>query len=182
MHQVYPLSTVVRRESGEIRRRRYGQGGSGTTLEVWNRTAPQRAFLSARSGRRLTRLEHQGKGKPVSIEGRSSALTKQEVAELKARHLACSHLVKGCQDAIISFRAKTASPSAGQEASAGYRAIEILEEVLGSWCDTLSILRSALNQTSSRKAASDRRFELIPGVLKNESSRQGADTANARRS
>src|SRR2546426_6901920 len=138
MHEVYPLSTAVRRESGEIRGRRYEQGGSGTALEVWNRTAPQRAFLSARSGRWLARLEHQGKGKPVSIESRSSALTKQEVAELKARHLACSHLVKGCQDAIISFRDKTVSQSAGREANAAAPASHTLAAEVGCWCATPS--------------------------------------------
>jgi len=118
----------------------------------------------------------------MPIDGRLSALTDQEVAELKAHHLACSHLVKGCQDAIIRFREKTAEVQQGQQASTAHRAIEILEEVLGSWCDTLSILRSALNRTSSRTAAFDERFELIPGVFKNESSRQGAAAFDARRS
>ena len=118
----------------------------------------------------------------MPMDGRSSTLTDQEVAELKARHLACSHLVKGCQDAIIRFRERTAEGEQGQQASSAHRAIEILEEVLGSWCDTLSILRSALNRTSSRTAAYDQRLEVIPGVFKNESSQRGAAAFDTRRS
>jgi len=118
----------------------------------------------------------------MPMQGRSSALTDQEVAELKAHHLACSHLVKGCQDAIITFRKKTANESRAQHASTAYRAVEILEEVLGSWCDTLSILRSALSPTSPRDAAYDHRLELIAGVFENESSRPGAASVDARRS
>ncbi len=118
----------------------------------------------------------------MPMKGRSSALTDQEVAELKAHHLACSHLVKGCQDAIITFRKKTANESQVQHASTAYRAIEILEEVLGSWCDTLSILRSAVSPTSPRDAAYDQRLELIAGVFKNESSRPRAASVDARRS
>ena len=118
----------------------------------------------------------------MSLDGRSSALSDQEVGELKAHHLACSHLVKGCQDAIIRFREQTAGETQSQQARTAQRAVEILEEVLGSWCDTLSILRSALNQTSARSPVYDRRFGLISGVFKNEFSRQGATSANARRS
>ncbi len=117
----------------------------------------------------------------MPMDGRSYALTDQEVAELKARHLACSHLVKGCQDAIIRFR-ETAEGQQGRQASTAHRAIEILEEALGSWCDTLSILRSARNRTSSRTAAYDQRLEVIPGVFKNESSRRGAAALDTRRS
>ena len=107
-------------------------------------------------------------------DSRLPALAGQQIVELKAQHLACSHLVKGCQDAIIRFRETTATEDQAQEANAAPRAIEILEEVLGSWCDTLSILHSALYRTSSANVPRDRRLEFIPGVLGNEPSRQGA--------
>jgi len=110
----------------------------------------------------------------MRTDSRSSALADQQIAELKAQHLACSHLVKGCQDAIIRFREKTANEDQRLEAGTTHRAIEILEDVLESWCDTLSILRSALNGTSSAKAARNRKLEFIPGVFSSEASRQGA--------
>jgi hypothetical protein len=118
----------------------------------------------------------------MPTQSRSSALTDQEIAELKAQHLACSHLVKGCQDAIIRFREKTAEQGQDLQAGATYRTIEILEEVLASWCDTLSILRSALNQTSSRNAGHYRMPRLIPNVSENGPFWQSAATLNARRS
>lgn len=80
----------------------------------------------------------------------SSRLNRAELAELKAHHLACSHLIKGCQDATIRLRRDRAAElrAAAQHQSVEYRAIEILEDVLGSWCQTLSVLRANLNQSS----------------------------------
>src|SRR6266511_91311 len=118
----------------------------------------------------------------MPTQSRSSALTDREIAELKAHHLACSHLAKGCQDAIIRFREKAAEAGQDQQAGTAYRTIEILEEVLASWCDTLSILRSALNQTSSRNARPYRMPRLIPDVSKNGPFWQSASALNARRS
>lgn len=99
-----------------------------------------------------------------------STLTQQEVAELKARRLACSYLVKGCQDAIFDFRTKAVGIPDAEQARAANRTIEILEEALGSWCETLSILRTALNRTSSHEAAGLQRPQSYPGVFMNESS------------
>jgi len=115
------------------------------------------------------------------MDGHSSALTDQEVAELKARHLACSHLVKGCQDAIIRVRQKTSELAHDQQVSTALRAIEILEDALASWCDTLSILRSSLNRASTRRAGYRQRFEHLPGVFGNEAYRRGTAALNARR-
>jgi len=74
------------------------------------------------------------------------ALTEKETAELKAHHLACGHLVRGCQDAIFRFRSQAGGGI--QSDSVSFRTIEIMEGVLESWCETLSILRLALNRDS----------------------------------
>lgn len=74
------------------------------------------------------------------------ALTEKETAELKAHHLACGHLVRGCQDAIFRFRSQAGGGI--QSDSVSFRTIEIMESVLQSWCETLSILRLALDRDS----------------------------------
>ena len=80
----------------------------------------------------------------------SPRLNREELAELKAHHLACSHLIKGCQDATIRLRRDRAAELRVADAHQGieYRAVEILEDVLGSWCETLSVLRANLSQPS----------------------------------
>jgi len=107
-----------------------------------------------------------------------SALTRQEIAELKARRLACSYLVKGCQDAIFDFREKAAAMAGAEQARAAHRTIEILEEALSSWCETLSILRTALNSTSSQTAPGEQSLASYLGVFINESSRNVEDASN----
>jgi len=77
------------------------------------------------------------------------ALREKETAELKAHHLACSQLVRGCQDAIFRFRSQAGGAIESDDVS--FRTIEIMEGILDSWCETLSILRSALDQDSSRE-------------------------------
>jgi hypothetical protein len=77
----------------------------------------------------------------------SPRLNRQELAELKAHHLACSHLIKGCQDAVIRLRREgpTQVRVATQATALERRAVEILEEMLDSWCSTLSVLRANLD-------------------------------------
>jgi len=100
---------------------------------------------------------------------RPLALTNRDAAELKARHLACSLLVKGCQAAIFDFREKAASATVDdRQALAADRTVEILEDILESWCNTLSVLRSALNQTSAQRLAGGQWLEANPGVFTNE--------------
>jgi len=118
------------------------------------------------------------RGLPMSSLMIPSSLTHQEVAELKARRLACSYLVKGCQDAIFDFREKAAGMAGAEQARAAQRTIEILEDALGSWCETLSILYSALNPTSSQTAAGEQSLEAYPGVFMNESSRSMESLSN----
>lgn len=82
------------------------------------------------------------------------ALNDLEVGELKAHHLACSHLVRGCQDAIFRYR-DSAADSDAEAAKLSHRTVEILEDVLASWCETVSMLRSALDHASARGTQRD---------------------------
>jgi hypothetical protein len=85
----------------------------------------------------------------------SPRLNRQELAELKAHHVACSHLIKGCQDATIRLRRDCASKAgvADEQQELELRAVEILEEMLDSWCNTLSVLRANLDVDSPVGAA-----------------------------
>ena len=100
----------------------------------------------------------------------SPRLNREELAELKAHHLACSHLIKGCQDATIRLRRDRAAELrvAGQNDGIEYRAVEILEDVLGSWCETLSVLRANLNQSSPGDVAVWQRPAPEPSVFSEE--------------
>jgi len=53
--------------------------------------------------------------------------------ELEAQRLACELLVRGCETALAQFQASGRDSRAGQ----------ILEEILTSWRETLSLLESA---------------------------------------
>jgi hypothetical protein len=77
------------------------------------------------------------------------ALSEEEAAELKAHHLACRQLVRGCQDAIFRLRGQAGGNTESDAVS--YRATEIMEEILNSWCETLSVLRAALGMDYSRE-------------------------------
>ena len=78
------------------------------------------------------------------------SLTHAELAELKAHHLACSHLIKGCQDATIRLRNGEVDQGKHDphQADVEFRAVEILEHILDSWCETLSILRANLKEST----------------------------------
>jgi hypothetical protein len=77
------------------------------------------------------------------------ALTEEEAAELKAHHLACRQLVRGCQDAIFRLRGQAGGDAEADAVS--HRATEIMEGILNSWCETLSVLRSALGMDYSQE-------------------------------
>ena len=100
----------------------------------------------------------------------SPRLNREELAVLKAHHLACSHLIKGCQDATIRLRRDRAAELrvAGQYQGVEYRAVEILEDVLGSWCETLSVLRANLNQSSPGDVAAWQSPAREPNVFAEE--------------
>jgi hypothetical protein len=119
---------------------------------------------------------------PMYIGVRPSALTDKDVAELKARHLACSHLIKGSQDAIIRLRDQTAGAPGRTDVSTAHRATEILEDVVGSWCETLSMLRSALNRTSSHHFLPSRTLAHNESVFEDESRLRSGKSPDAGRS
>jgi len=95
------------------------------------------------------------------------ALTEKELAELKAHHLACGHLVRGCQDAIFRFRSQAGGGI--QSDSVSFRTIEIMESVLESWCETLSILRLALNRDSLQEEPLRFNVGVSPELIANDS-------------
>ena len=100
----------------------------------------------------------------------SPRLNREELAELKAHHLACSHLIRGCQDATIRLRRDRAPELrvAGPHHGIEYRAVEILEDMLGSWCETLSVLRANLNQSSLGNVAAWQKPTREPNVFSEE--------------
>ena len=100
----------------------------------------------------------------------SNVFTRKEIAELKAHHLACSQLVRGCQDAIFRFRRETGVDLDG--GSISFRTVEILEDILNSWCETLSILRSALDHGSSRGEP----YGLAANVYPDLDAKKGVET------
>jgi hypothetical protein len=95
------------------------------------------------------------------------ALRENEAAELKAHHLACSQLVRGCQDAIFRFRSQCGSDIESDRVS--FRTIEIMESVLDSWCETVSILRSALHRDSMREEPYGFNAGAYPDVIAKDS-------------
>ena len=134
-------------------------------IESWHRTAnrilpPNGGFIVCPD-----RVIHPERSKSMSPH-----LNREERAELKAHHLACSHLIKGCQDGTIRLRRDHASELrvAGQHQGIEYRAVEILEDVLGSWCETLSVLRANLNQSSPGDMAAWQRPAHEPSVFSEE--------------
>jgi hypothetical protein len=112
----------------------------------------------------------------------SSRLNREEVAELKAHHLACSHLIKGCQDATIRLRHDRADELRADAQGLGveYRAIEILEDVLGSWCETLSVLRANLNRSSPGDIAAWQRPTQVQDVFSSEMTGQASPVTERR--
>jgi len=90
-----------------------------------------------------------------------------EVAELKAHHLACTQLVRGCQEAIFRFRSRAGDGIATDDVS--MRTIEIMEGILGSWCETVSILRSALDRDSSHEQPYGYRADAYPDAIARDS-------------
>jgi len=64
-----------------------------------------------------------------------------DAREVEAQRIACSYLVKGCERALFDFgliAGETASIEAGR---IDKRAADIMRDVVGSWRDTLSLLR-----------------------------------------
>lgn len=71
--------------------------------------------------------------------------------EQQAQHIACSHLVRGCEAAVSELLAGASEgPSPAKE-----RAEEILAQVLSSWRDTRTALRVAEEPASVAIAAGD---------------------------
>lgn len=61
------------------------------------------------------------------------------VQEQEAQHIACSHLVQGCESAIATLEASDTEPS-GDRPRTRQRAHEILAHVLSSWQDVSTVV------------------------------------------
>lgn len=60
--------------------------------------------------------------------------------EQRAQHIACAHLVRGCESAVSELQAGPIE--AGTLPQTRERAQEILDQVLSSWRDTLGVVAS----------------------------------------
>jgi hypothetical protein len=110
----------------------------------------------------------------------SSSLNPEELAELKAHHLACSHLIRGCQDATIRLRGgKSGGPDIEAQADVEFRAVEILEHILASWCETLFILRANLNGSPAGDLPFRQNPAGGPGIFSGEMPGRAAHVARS---
>jgi hypothetical protein len=105
----------------------------------------------------------------VSSKRPSTSLSREDAAELKAHHLACSQLVRGCQDAVLRLRGHDDDTADSDAVS--YRAVEIMESVLASWCETLSVLRSAMGLDATGQAGLETHVGLRAHSAAEESTR-----------
>jgi hypothetical protein len=114
---------------------------------------------------------------PLSSISFPDAFSENEVAELKARHLACRQLILGCQDAVFRFRAQAGLDSESDAVSV--RALEIMEGILNSWCETLSVLRTVLGQDYSRNGTQGVSFGMEREIAAEDSRRMMARFARS---
>jgi predicted glycosyl hydrolase (DUF1957 family) len=63
--------------------------------------------------------------------------------ELRAEHVACTHLVRGCEDALARLASEWLEADSLEEEAMNARAAEILNEVLDDWREALQMLRTA---------------------------------------
>lgn len=62
--------------------------------------------------------------------------------ELKAQHIACTYLIRGCEDALGRVASEWLEAESWEEEAVNARAAEILDTVLDDWKETLEILRA----------------------------------------
>lgn len=60
---------------------------------------------------------------------------------MAAQRVACSLLVKGCENALFDYYSSLADPKNAEQARVAQRAVDILKDVLTSWRQTLGLLR-----------------------------------------
>jgi len=75
-------------------------------------------------------------------------VTASEREELAAQRIACTFLVKACENALFCLGISAAEIGNADEARLDQRAADVMREILGSWRATLDILRGLeLKQT-----------------------------------
>src|SRR5262245_18846866 len=67
-----------------------------------------------------------------------------DARELEAQRIACSYLVKGCEQALFDFGLIAGDTGGAETACVDELAAHIMRGVLGSWRDTLSLLTDHL--------------------------------------
>ena len=73
--------------------------------------------------------------------------------EQQAQHIACGHLVRGCEGAV--FELQHVAVETGGQSPAMARAGDILAEVLSSWRDALKVLAPGETSASAAEANLD---------------------------
>ena len=62
--------------------------------------------------------------------------------ELKAQEIACTYLVRGCEDALTELARTLVETRSVGEGTANARAADILSDILDGWRETLVILQA----------------------------------------
>jgi hypothetical protein len=62
--------------------------------------------------------------------------------ELRAQQIACSYLIRGCEDALTRLSRAWIEADSEDEEAVRARAADILSEILEGWQETLEILRA----------------------------------------
>lgn len=71
----------------------------------------------------------------------TSALTPKERERLSAQRLACSYLIKACEDALFTLGLNSSDIRNPRAPDQDQRAVSILLDVLSSWRSTLDLLK-----------------------------------------
>ena len=69
--------------------------------------------------------------------------------ELRAQHIACSYLVRGCEDALTELARTLIETRSAGEGAANARAADILSDILDDWKETMAILRATAQAAST---------------------------------
>jgi len=79
----------------------------------------------------------------MSCECWPRGLSRREREELRAQEIASIYLVKGCERALADLRCNLTESEEPRDLRIALRASQILEDILGSWAETLAVLRAA---------------------------------------
>jgi hypothetical protein len=87
----------------------------------------------------------------MTSKSRQTLLSTVDPSELEAQRIACTELVKGCERALFQFGLIAGETPSAEAAVIDGRAVDIMQEVLSSWRDTLSLLPAHPEQPAQRR-------------------------------